>query len=69
MKSKCIVRINCLNELVHRLKEKNCKNNYKYNKQLRDKHEDANMTSKTQNVGEGSKKCRSLRMCLNLNDY
>ena len=27
------------------------------------------MTPKTQNVGEGSKKCRCLRMCLNLNDY
>ena len=27
------------------------------------------MTSKTQNLGEGSKNCRSFRMCLNLNDY
>ena len=27
------------------------------------------MTSKTQNMGEGRKKCRSLRMCLNLNEY
>ena len=27
------------------------------------------MTSKTQNVVEGSKQCRSFRMCLNLNDY
>ena len=26
------------------------------------------MTSKTQNVGEESKKCRSFRMCLTLND-
>ena len=27
------------------------------------------MTSETQNVGEGSKKCRSFTMCLNLSDY
>ena len=27
------------------------------------------ITSKPQNMGEGSKKCRSFRMCLNLNDY
>ena len=27
------------------------------------------MTSKIQNVGEASKKCRSFRICLNLNDY
>ena len=27
------------------------------------------MTSKTQNMGEGGKKCRSFRICLNLNDY
>ena len=27
------------------------------------------MTSKTQNMGERSKKCSSFRMCLNLNDY
>ena len=27
------------------------------------------MTSKTQNMGEGSEKCTSFRMCLNLNDY
>ena len=27
------------------------------------------MTSKTQNGGGGNKKCRSFRMCLNLNDY
>ena len=27
------------------------------------------MTSKTQNVGEGSKKCRLFRICLNLNGY
>ena len=26
------------------------------------------MTSKTQNLGEKSKKCKSFRMCLNLND-
>ena len=27
------------------------------------------MTSKTQNGHSGNKKCSSLRMCLNLNDY
>ena len=27
------------------------------------------MISKTQTVGEGNKKCRSFRRCLNLHDY
>ena len=42
-------------------KGKKCKSNYNYNKQLRDKHEDVTMTSKTQNVGERNKKVDLLK--------
>ena len=28
-----------------------------------------NMTSKTQNIGQQSEKCRSFRMCLNISGY
>ena len=50
-----------------RLKDKNCKINYK--KQLRDKHEGVKYVIKNKNMREGSKICRSFRMCLSSNDY
>lgn len=40
-----------------RLKDKNCKISYNYNKQRRDRHEDVNSK-----CGGGSTKCRSFRI-------
>ena len=51
------------------LKDKSRKINYGYNKQLRDTHRDIKYDIKTIKHGGESKKCRTFRMCLNLNDY
>lgn len=50
-----------------KIKRKINVNKYNYNKWWR-KTSSVNMTSKTK-CGEGNKKCRSFRMCLNLRDY
>ena len=48
---------------------KNYKSNYKYNKQLRDKHDHVKYDIKNTKFRGEQLKHKSFRMCLNLNDY
>ena len=56
-------------KLVWKFKDKNYGVNHNYNRQLRDMHEDVKYDIKETKCWEGSIKCRSFRMYLNLNDY